>query len=101
MASGTATTTRTADAIHPVNTWLPQLLQRSDSMFPTGAYAHSFGLEGAVQDGLVTDTASLDEFLTHQIVPALRQLELPCARHVFDAARASASSGQAVDIAAS
>ena len=67
--------------------WLPRLLQTTDSMFPTGAYAHSFGLEGAVQDGLVSDTASLDDFLTNQIVPALRQLELPCARHAFNAAR--------------
>ena len=66
--------------------WLPRLLQTTDSMFPTGAYAHSFGLEGAVQDGLVTDTASLDEFLANQIVPALRQLELPCTRHAFNAA---------------
>ena len=66
--------------------WLPRLLQTTDSMFPTGAYAHSFGLEGAVQDGLVTDTASLDEFLTNQIVPAQSQLELPCTRHAFNAA---------------
>jgi urease accessory protein len=51
--------------------WLPRLLQTTDSMFPTGAYAHSFGLEGAVQDGLVSDTASLDDFLTNQIVRAM------------------------------
>ena len=68
--------------------WLPRLLQTTDSMFPTGAYAHSFGLEGVVQDGLVTDTASLDDFLTNQIVPALRQLELPCTMHAYRAVQA-------------
>ena len=68
--------------------WLPRLLQTTDSMFPTGAYAHSFGLEGAVQDGLVTDTASLDEFLANQIVPALLHLELPCTRHAYEAVEA-------------
>ena len=27
-------------------------------MFPTGAYAHSYGMEGAVQDGLIEDEAN-------------------------------------------
>ncbi len=79
-----ATPTGDAEAL----AWLPRLLQTTDSMFPTGAYAHSFGLEGAVQDGLVTDTESLDEFLTDQIVPALRHLELPCTMHAYLAVQA-------------
>ena len=87
MASGTATTTRTADAIHPVNTWLPQLLQRSDSMFPTGAYAHSFGMEGAVQDGLINDEADFRAFIHDMIIPGLEKLELPTAAAAFAAAQ--------------
>ena len=38
-----------------LNTWLPQLLQISDTMFPTGSYAHSYGLEGFVQDEMINN----------------------------------------------
>lgn len=40
------------------------LLQFSDGLFPTGAYAHSFGLETYVQDGTVHDAAGVEEFLS-------------------------------------
>jgi hypothetical protein len=30
--------------------WLFGLLQASDTFYPTGAYAHSFGLEGLVEE---------------------------------------------------
>ena len=43
--------------------WLVGLLQAGDSYYPTGAYAHSFGLEGLVQAGLVRDRATLREFI--------------------------------------
>lgn len=39
------------------------LLQFSDGLFPTGAYAHSFGLEWCVQAGQVGDAASLESFV--------------------------------------
>jgi urease accessory protein len=39
------------------------LLQFSDGTFPTGAYAHSCGLETYVQDGTVSDAASVEQFL--------------------------------------
>ena len=57
--------------------WLPQLLQGSDAIFPTGSYAHSFGLEGIVQRGLVQDEESLRIFLKQVIAPALAHIELP------------------------
>ncbi len=66
--------------------WLPQLLQTNDSIFPSGSYAHSFGLEGLVQLELITDPDSFADFLRRQIVPALRQMELPFVRFAFDAA---------------
>src|SRR5438067_194474 len=66
--------------------WLPFLLQTSDALFPTGAYAHSLGFEEIVRLGLVRDEASLRKFLLAQIVPALRALELPYLRFAFDAA---------------
>ena len=35
--------------------WLLGLLQASDSLYPTGSYAHSFGLEGMIDAGAVRD----------------------------------------------
>lgn len=67
--------------------WLSQLLQATDSSFPTGAYAHSLGLEGAVQDGLVTGSEELGSFLAGVVVPGLRQLELPAVAHAWRFAR--------------
>src|ERR1043165_120345 len=68
--------------------FLPFLLQTSDALFPTGAYAHSLGFEEIVRLGLVRDEASLREFLRWQIIPALRPLALPYLRFAFDAATA-------------
>ncbi len=60
--------------------WLPWLLQTSDALFPTGAYAHSLGFEESVRLGLVRDEASLAAFLREQIVPAQEHQELPYLR---------------------
>ena len=57
--------------------WLPFLLQTTDSLFPTGAYAHSGGLESLVQLGLVTDAPTLAAFLRTHALPALAWYELP------------------------
>ena len=70
-----------------MNTWLPQLLQSSDSMFPTGAYAHSYGMEGAVQDGLIKDIADFRAFINDMVIPGLEKLELPAAAAAFTAAQ--------------
>jgi urease accessory protein len=65
--------------------WLVGLLQAGDSYYPTGAYAHSFGLEGLVQAGMVHDRATLREFVLLSVLPNLRQAELPLAVHAFTA----------------
>jgi len=65
--------------------WLVGLLQAGDSYYPTGAYAHSFGLEGLVQAGMVKDRATLREFIFLSVLPALRQAELPLAAHAYAA----------------
>ena len=70
-----------------MSTWLPQLLQSSDSMFPTGAYAHSYGMEGAVQDGLIKDIADFRAFINDMVIPGLEKLELPAAAAAFKAAQ--------------
>ncbi len=58
--------------------WLPWLLQVNDSQFPSGAYAHSMGLEELVQHGIVKRPDDLEAFLHHQIIPGLLAFELPC-----------------------
>ena len=63
--------------------WLCGLLQAGDSYYPTGSYAHSFGLEGLVQEGVVRDRETLRTFLLHSAVPALRHAELPIAAHAW------------------
>ena len=65
--------------------WISGMLQSSDSLYPTGSYAHSFGLEGLVQEGVVRDRETLRTFLLHSTVPALRQTELPIAAHAWHA----------------
>jgi urease accessory protein len=66
--------------------WLPQMLQTNDSFFPSGNFAHSFGLEGMVQLELVRDADSFARFVHEQILPALRRMELPYVRFAYDAA---------------
>jgi urease accessory protein len=66
-------------------TWIAGLLQAGDSFYPTGSYAHSFGLEGLVQQGVVHDRATLRDFVLRSALPALRQSELPLAAHAWAA----------------
>ncbi|MEO7932590.1 MAG: urease accessory UreF family protein [Chthoniobacterales bacterium] len=64
--------------------WLPFLLQTSDALFPTGAYAHSLGFEEIVRLRVVSDETSLGHFLHQQLLPALAGLELPTLRFAYD-----------------
>lgn len=65
--------------------WICGLLQAGDSFYPTGSYAHSFGLEGLVQENVVHDRETLRRFLFLSAVPALRHTELPIAAHAWRA----------------
>lgn len=47
---------------HDTNSLL-NLLQISDSAFPTGSFAHSAGLEAAYQRGLLTTSEKVEQFL--------------------------------------
>ena len=71
-----------------MSSWLPYVLQTTDPLFPTGSYAHSFGLEEFVRLTGATDEASLRRFLDLQILPALTYQDLPYLRfaHTYSAA---------------
>ncbi len=59
------------------STALLHLLQTTDALYPTGAYAHSHGLEGLVELGLVADAVSLGTYLAESFLPQLVHAELP------------------------
>ena len=61
--------------------WLGGLLQTTDTLFPSGGYAHSYGLEEMVALGRVKSKQDLEEFLMQQILPSLEKLELPYLRY--------------------
>jgi|TARA_B100001971_G_scaffold206853_2_gene226223 urease accessory protein len=48
-----------------------QLFQLTDSLFPTGAFACSYGLEAYAQEGVVHDAATLSSFTTTSVRVAL------------------------------
>ena len=66
--------------------WLASLLQTTDSLFPSGGYAHSYGLEELVALGKVADSNDLEAFLKEEILPAMERLELPYLRLCHEAA---------------
>ncbi|HEY8240666.1 MAG TPA: urease accessory UreF family protein [Kiritimatiellia bacterium] len=57
-------------------------------MFPTGAYAHSFGLEALVEHGTVQDEPSLRRYLADVMVPSLAGTDLPIVHAAWQAASA-------------
>ncbi len=63
--------------IEGMSAWLAALLQTVDSSFPTGAYAHSGGLETLAALGVVKDPHTLSVFLRERVVPMLGDYELP------------------------
>ena len=66
--------------------WISFLLQTSDALFPTGAYAHSLGFEEAVRLGLASDEKTLHAFLVRHVLPTLESFELPYLRFAREAA---------------
>ncbi|WP_315985340.1 urease accessory protein UreF [Olsenella uli] len=79
MTVGAGTEARAAEVL---------LLQICDSVFPIGAYSHSYGLETYIQLGLVHDEATAWQFVERQIRFPLTYTELLGMRLAFDAAQA-------------
>ncbi len=69
-----------------MNLWLSRLLQLSDATFPTGSYAHSLGLEGVVQRGLISSPDTLEKYITEIIIPTLAHVDLPFIAHAYRSA---------------
>ncbi|MEC8355076.1 MAG: urease accessory UreF family protein, partial [Verrucomicrobiota bacterium] len=65
--------------------WLGGLIQTTDTLFPSGGYAHSYGLEELVAQGRINSAKDLEEFLITDILPALETLELPYLRFCWEA----------------
>ena len=80
------TTTESEVAVDASLDWLASLLQTSDTLFPSGGYAHSYGLEELVAMGQVTDSTSLKRFLHEDVLLTLERLELPYLRFCHEAA---------------
>ena len=74
----------------PTDPWL-WLLQANDTAYPSGSYAHSFGLEELVEAGVVKTPEDLEKFLQNQVLPALLTFEIP----FFSRAHAAANSEDA------
>lgn len=70
----------------PLSAWLPALLQSADPLFPTGAYAHSFGLEEFVRLGGANNEKELARFLKEHLIPQLERVELPFLRFAIESA---------------
>lgn len=68
------------------DTRLLSLLHFGDSAFPTGGYAHSFGLETYCQAGLVRGREDLERFLLAQLEGSIGPCDATAAVGVLDAA---------------
>lgn len=68
--------------------WVPSLLQISDPLFPTGAYAHSMGLEQWAGACGYTSGKDLEHFFKSHAGPSLARLELPYLRYLRNAVQA-------------
>ena len=64
---------------------LVSLLHFADSAFPTGGYAHSFGLEHYCQAGIVRDREGLERFLRAQLEGAAGPCDATAAAGVLRA----------------
>ena len=63
------------------------LLQINDSLFPIGAYSHSYGLETYIQRDLITDAKGAAEYIKKRLLYNFCYTDLLAARLAFDYTR--------------
>jgi urease accessory protein len=77
-----------------MNTTLLSLLQLSDPALPIGGYAHSWGLETYVQEGVVHDTVTAEEYVRQMLSTSLHYTDAALMVLSYAAARpADAATG--------
>ncbi len=74
---------------HPNHDSLLALFQLIDTFFPTGAFAHSFGLETYVQEGRVTNRTTFEELLRSTLHHGMRNMDATAVALAYKAAQAS------------
>lgn len=62
---------------------LSRFLQVLDSVFPSGAFVHSFGLEPHIVLGLVNDNKTLKQYLENILYDQYQKLEFALVKKVF------------------
>ncbi|MBI5043405.1 MAG: urease accessory protein UreF [Nitrospirae bacterium] len=62
-------------------------LQITDSLFPSGAFAHSFGLETYVSEGLIKNRDGLIRFLTSYLTGMIGRCDAVFARLSYESAK--------------
>ena len=65
--------------------WVASSQQLFDSALPTGAYAHSFGLEGLVQSGEISSPEEMMDFLRNEVRDGMINSDLPVFRETHRA----------------
>ncbi|HLZ98741.1 MAG TPA: urease accessory UreF family protein [Steroidobacteraceae bacterium] len=68
-----------------------RLLQMASQAFPIGGYSHSYGLEAAVESGLVSGEASLEQWVADVLSYSIGRYELPLLHRMSGAWRAQDS----------
>jgi urease accessory protein len=71
------------------NEALLRLMQLTDSAFPTGAFAHSFGLETYITRGIVCTAATLEEFIANTLLHAVATSDGVACKAVYGAEMAA------------
>jgi urease accessory protein len=64
-----------------------RLFQLISPSLPTGAFSYSQGLEWAVENGMVTDQPSLEQWLRSYMHTSFSELEIPILKRLYSACR--------------
>lgn len=70
----------------PDTSWLGLVLPFADTASPVGGYAHSYGLEGLVQEGVIGNLEEFRQFLQRDVWVSLQKVDLPLMESAYKAA---------------